>query len=188
MTTTAFRPSADLAPAPIYLTMRDGILALAPGKVGLAPSSQTPRAWGVLLEMGFAEAVVTLVALADGTTSLYFSTGGGIIGGGTHTAVAQASQALVAAAEGFLDELAPAAAFPLPGVGRVRFTVLTFSGARTAEAAEKELAAGRQPLAPLYEAGQEVLTQVRQHTIPQPGRVRRKIRVSEDSDPAPARG
>ena len=39
-----------------------------------------PDVWGVLMELGLEQGVATMVAFADGTVSLYFSGGGGIIG------------------------------------------------------------------------------------------------------------
>jgi hypothetical protein len=41
----------------------------------------------LLMETGYPEAVATLVAVADGTSSLYFSNGGGFIGVGTPAGV-----------------------------------------------------------------------------------------------------
>ena len=47
------------------------------------------------MEMAFPEGAATLVSLADGTTSMYTSTGGGVIGGGAHDAVVQAGRAFL---------------------------------------------------------------------------------------------
>ena len=69
--------------------------------------------WGVLMETGYREAAATLVALADGTASLYFSSGGGIIGGGPHASVNAAARRVVALAAGHRSELAPTSEFPL---------------------------------------------------------------------------
>ncbi len=115
------------------------------------------------MEMGRPQAVVTLVSLADGTTSLYFSNGGGILGGGEHAPVAQASKAFVSSAEPYLPAMAPAPAFPLPlpAVGEVKFYVLTFEGIFTAEAGEQELGNRQHALSPLFYHGQAVLTQIR---------------------------
>ena len=69
------------------------------------------------METGYEEAVATLVAVADGTTSLYFSNGGGVIGAGTHAAVAEASRALLETGRDALPALAPMEDPPLPDVG-----------------------------------------------------------------------
>jgi hypothetical protein len=113
------------------------------------------------METGYAEAVATLVSFANGSTSLYFSNGAGMIGGGEHESVANASRLLVATAERYLEELIPTDTFPLPAVGKVRFAVLTFAGSLTAEADEVVLNTGTHCLSPLFFTGQEVLTRLR---------------------------
>lgn len=78
---------ADYAPADVYSGLRCQVLALKPNDHGL--SDRQPFA--VLMETGYEEAVATLAVIADGTTSLYFSNGGGVIGAGQHAAVRKAS-------------------------------------------------------------------------------------------------
>lgn len=148
-------------PTPVYQSLRANILGLSPAEIGLQPSPQYPNVWGILMETGFENAPVLLMALADGTTSLYFGTGGGILGGGQQPAVAQSSRAFLAEAEQHVWRLTMTAAYPLPGVGRVRFYALTFLGAFTADVAVIDLVAGHHPLSPLYSRGQDVITQLR---------------------------
>jgi hypothetical protein len=64
--------------ADIYRDLRNKVLTLDPSKIGLS-SFGSNRVWGVVMETGYTGAVVTLVTIADGTVSLYFSNGGGII-------------------------------------------------------------------------------------------------------------
>jgi len=151
-------------PAPIYTSLRDQILSLVPAEAGIVPLPKAPHIWGVLTEMGFPNGSATLVALADGTTSMYFSGGGGIIGCGQHAAVAAAAQALVGATADHLEVLSPTTTFPLPTAGRVQFYVLTLAGARTAEADQQELAAGRHALSDLFRYSDDLVTQVRRHS------------------------
>jgi hypothetical protein len=49
--------------------------------IGVSSASSEGVPLGVLMETGYDSATVTLFALSDGTTSLYFSNGGGVIGG-----------------------------------------------------------------------------------------------------------
>ena len=114
----------------------------------------------MLMEMGLDTGTASLVAVADGTTSLYLSTGGGVIGGGGHQAVRRASEAFLDAAEAHLDRLQAIAEAPLPHTGAMRFHALTFDSLRSAEAQESELVDGRSELTPLFHAGDEVLTQL----------------------------
>jgi hypothetical protein len=67
--------------------LRERALAVAALELGLAPTAARPRVWGVVMETGHAEGGATLVVFAEGTTSLYFSNGGGIIGAGEHAIV-----------------------------------------------------------------------------------------------------
>lgn len=71
------------APVDIYKDLRHQIFSIDPASLGLTPSPSN-NVWAVLMETGYPEAVSTLVTIGDGTVSLYFSNGGGIIGVGQH--------------------------------------------------------------------------------------------------------
>jgi hypothetical protein len=148
-------------PVTIYQNLRSELLSLPPARIGIYPSEELPNVWGVLMETGYSPAVVTLVCLADGTTSLCFGNGGGVIGAEKHDAVRRATAAFIAAAETHRNKLLPAESFPLPDVDRVRFYVLTFSGTLTAEAGERELGKKTHELSALFYAGHDVITQIR---------------------------
>jgi hypothetical protein len=150
-----------MQPADIYIGLRTQLLQTDPHAVGLEPTPELPNVWGVMMEFRAANTAGTLVSLADGTTSLYFSTGGGILGGGGHPDVAAASVLLVALAERCFSRMAPASEFPLPDEGRVRFYVLTYSGTFTADVDAQELIGGRHEFSPLHLAASEVIAQVR---------------------------
>lgn len=144
--------------------LREQALMLEPGRVGLEPTPERPDVWGVLMETGYPRAVVTLVAFADGTISLYFSSGGGTLGAGGHDSVRAAAEVFLDATQAYHAAFAPAAATPAPDVGRVRFYVRTFDGTRTAEADEQDLGSGRHPLAPVFHAGHALIAAVREAT------------------------
>jgi hypothetical protein len=144
--------------------LRDQALGADAAELGLKPTSERPHIWGLLMETGYPEAVATLVVLGDGTTSLYFSNGGGMIGAGEHSAVRVASAVLLSTSESHVASFSAASATPLPGVGRVRFYVRTFDGTLTAEAAENELGEGRHALSPVFYAAHDVITAVREST------------------------
>jgi hypothetical protein len=147
-------------PAPTYLQLRSRILSLDPAEVGLTPSNTSQKVWGVLMETGYVVGTATLVALADGTTSLYYSTGGGLLGSGEYSPVAVASKALVTQAENYLQYMSSADKFPLPAVGQVWFVLLAYSDTFTIEASEKTLSTGKHPLSPLFTLGHEIMTQL----------------------------
>jgi hypothetical protein len=161
--------SGPLQPAAIYTTLRNRILSLNPSEVGIQPSEAAPNVWGVLMEIGLEEAVVTLATLVDGTTSLYYSTGGGMLGSGSYAPVAQAARGLIMEAEGRFWEMAPVEAYPLPEAGRVRFYALTYQGHYTAEASEKELGEGQHALSALFYLAHRVIGTLRQLSERQQG-------------------
>jgi len=154
-------------PAPIYLQLRERIISAAPAEIGMSPSTLLPRVWGVLTEFAYPQAIVTLVSLADGTTSLYASNGGGIIGGGQHAAVAQASKDLVAMAELHVEDMLPCTTCLLPVDGRVRFHVLAVGATYSADGDEKTVQRGGHELSPLYIAAQNVISCLRESSTQQ---------------------
>jgi len=149
------------SPHEVFLRLRGQLLEVDPAELGFSPSPRLPRIWATLMEMGLDTGTASLVAVADGTTSLYLSTGGGVIGGGEHQAVRRVSEAFLDTAEAHLDRLQPISKAPLPQTGAIRFHALTFDSLRSAEVEEGQLVDGRSELAPLFYAGNEVLTQLR---------------------------
>lgn len=157
------RETESGAPGPT-VNLRSKMLSLDPATVGLHPSAELPRVWGALMEMGFPDGAATIVTLADGTTSLYTSEGGGVIGGGEHPPVAAASRRFLVEAEATETGLSPAesANVDLPPAGIVSFVVLGYSGTQIGAADEHELASMQHPLSRLYAAGQDVITALRE--------------------------
>jgi hypothetical protein len=145
----------------VFQGLRRQVLELDPASAGLGQSAERSRLWGALMEMGFPNGVATLAALADGTTSLYTSTGGGIIGGGFHQAVAAANQAFLACVEEHITELQPDPDTAVPASGVIIIRALTYTGRLSAEAPEDDLGHGRHPLSPVFHAGHQVLSQLR---------------------------
>jgi hypothetical protein len=153
--------TASPEPAETYLQLRDRIFHLEPVRLGLAPTIDAPHVWGVLMETGYVVGTATIVSLVDGTTSLYYSTGGGLIGRGDYAPVAMASKELVVQAEKHLSHMESASEFPLPAVGQVRFSCFTYSGICSAEAAEETLKSGDHPLSPLFVLAHKTIDQLR---------------------------
>ena len=144
-----------------YLGLRSQVLGSSRATLGIAQPASAAEPWGVLMETGYEKGSATVAALADGTASIYLSNGGGFIGGHRHEAVHRAAVAMVREAVRHVQSMQPTTAFPLPEGGRTVFYVLTDSGVFTGSAAERTLGERRHALAPLFHAGQEVVTQYR---------------------------
>jgi hypothetical protein len=146
--------------------LRGKALTVTAADLQISPDEQHPRVWGVLMETGYPEAVATLATFAEGSTSLYFSNGGGIIGAGEHLTVRDASKRLLMVADRFYSHLEPATETPMPGLGRVRFYIHGFDGLRTAEADENDLGYERHPLSPVFHQAHDVIGHIRMASEP----------------------
>jgi hypothetical protein len=148
------RKKDDADPAAIFTELRDLVL--------LEPLPE-PGTWVALMEMGTAGGVASVVAASDGTTSLYTSTGGGLIGAGDHDSVAEANRAFLATIEELRAVIPATDAYPLPGEGEIRFSVRWPDGTQGSAVAEDEiLASGGHPLSAAFAAGQDVITAMRE--------------------------
>jgi hypothetical protein len=146
----------NYAPAEIYTELRTQALGVT------AEFLKTKeRTFGVIMETGYPEAVVTLVALADGSASLYFSNGGGMIGLGHHEGPAVAARSLISFADHNLSKLVTAKDIQLPEPGDTRFFVLTQGGVLSAEAKEEDLGENRHVLSPLFYSAHELISEMR---------------------------
>jgi hypothetical protein len=155
-----FRRKRESEPEPeVYSGLRQQVLRLTPDQLGNDLADAPILA--LLMETGYPEAVATLVAVADGTTSLYFSNGGGFIGAGTHAPVAEASRRWLEAARPFLPQLAAITDPAPPAKGLTQFVAVLPEGLRSDVAPEEELGEDRHPLSPLFHAGHDVITQIR---------------------------
>jgi hypothetical protein len=142
-----------------YSGLRKMVLSIAPKDIGLKPKPN--EVWGVLMETGYPKAVATLVALADGTISLYFSNGGGVVGLGGHSGPRQAAQSFLLESQQFSGQARPTTTFPLPGPTFTRFYLLTGTQVLTVEAKEDDLGHYRHPFSPLFHKGHALITEIR---------------------------
>jgi len=149
----------DKPQAEVYEGLRKQVLHLKQDQLGDAFAEAPILA--LLMETGYPEAVATLVGVVDGTSSLYFSNGGGIIGAGTHAAVAAANSRWLATGTTLLPQLSVITDPPLPGRRMTQFVAVTPLGLRGAVAPEDELGGGRHALSPFFYAAQDVITQIR---------------------------
>jgi hypothetical protein len=148
--------------ASVFTGLRHQILTLDPASIGLNPTTDRPRVWGALMDVGYPnDRWATLVALGDGTTSLYTSTGGGIIGAGTRPAVAAASAAWLSMIEQHLDLIPVTSGSRLPPSGFVTIRALVFGEQRAVEAPEDDLGHRRHPASTLFHSAHGVITELR---------------------------
>jgi hypothetical protein len=154
-------PSPAKQPSDVFTRLRAQIFETSPASIGVTVEPGSAEPWGILMEMGYPKGVATLVSFASGDASLYFSSGGGVIGGVAHESVNHAAKRFVSMAQWYVDKMKIATSRPLPGPGKVRFYVLTSQGVLTVETDEKDLGQKKSDLSPLFYAGQGVITELR---------------------------
>jgi hypothetical protein len=143
------------------VALREMLLTAKPSAFHIEATSELPHVWAALMEMRMGGVIVTLAAVADGTTSLYFSNGGGIIGGGEHESVRAANRKLLAFIDTGLDLFVPIER-PLEVMdAAVSFAVLTYDGLRGARDEQQKIVERRSPLWPAFYLGQDVITALR---------------------------
>lgn len=147
---------------PVYLNMRKIVLTIDPASQGIAPSAELPNVYGACLDWAVDDGVASVACLADGSTSLYTSFGGGIIGGGTHAPVIAANRRLLVAIERALDAFEPVTEAPLPAPGELALVACTYGGWRRATGSAEELSAGRHRAAAAFAAAQLVIGALRE--------------------------
>ncbi|HEY6253823.1 MAG TPA: hypothetical protein VI685_28025 [Candidatus Angelobacter sp.] len=148
--------------APVYMSLRNQLLQGSRAQLGLPATSAPAEPWAALMEMGTPEGTATVVAVSDGTASIYLSSGGGYIGGGQqHQAIRNACENMLGFTRQYQPLMHPTRDFPLPQAGWIVFYAVTDAGVFTAGAPEQELASRHDWLGNLYAAGQDIVTQYR---------------------------
>jgi len=145
-----------------YLSLREQALHLKRDNIGLPVPSNPKEPWAAIMDWGVTNGTATVVAISDGTASVYISSGGGFIGGGqSHEPIRKAAQKMVSVAAEIQPQMRAAQAYPLPQLGQVTFYVLTDSGVFTTNAPQEELSSHRHLLSKLGDAAQDIITQYR---------------------------
>lgn len=155
-------PAAQPAPQQNpYADMRDMALHTSRQELGIPAPAKKDEVWGSVMDWGVNDGTATVIALADGSASVYFSAGGGFIGGQSNDAVRAAAQKAVAIANRDRSAAHPASSFPLPDKGQVIFYFRTDQGVLTAVASEEELRAHKHKLSELGDATQQIIMEYR---------------------------
>lgn len=115
-----------------YAGLRSMVLGLDARKAGAEPTADLPDVYGVVVDWNVGSGFATFVALADGTASMYTSTGGGTIGAGGRPGIEAAGAALLRTAQTHLDRFERVDAPGPPVAGGVVYWVLTYAGLRAA--------------------------------------------------------
>ena len=141
--------------------LREQLFALNPKSLDIAPSEDLPRVWGFMMELFISQTWINLVCIADGTVSIYFGSGGGIIGAGEHDSIRTTARECLKKSEEILEHLKNFDPLHLQNEETIKFHVLTYDGIRSDEAKADEINSGDHYLSELHYYAQNVITEVR---------------------------
>ncbi|HET6929723.1 MAG TPA: hypothetical protein VFI45_05335 [Candidatus Acidoferrum sp.] len=145
-----------------YAGLRAQILNWKCPQVGSSGADRPGNPCAVAMDWAVTTGVATVVAVSDGTASIYYSSGGGSIGGGyARPAIRDAALHAVSIAGKFLDSMQLTDNFPLPEREGVIFYVVTDTGVFTAKASVELLTTNRHPLSELGNSMQTIVTEYR---------------------------
>jgi hypothetical protein len=149
-------------PAPLAIDRRELSAALRAQVFNIrfadvGGSARASGLYGAMVETALADAVVSVVALADGSVSLYVSDGSGCIGCGTHADVRVAAADFLQAADHVLTQSKATDDFVAPVADQVRVFLLTESGVRSLHAPLSDVRRSASPLGQAYFAALSLL-------------------------------
>jgi len=149
----------------MFQKLREMALAMSAEKLGVSAAEPVV---GIVMDLSAPGGFASVTSFVTGEASIYFSSGGGFIGGGAHASIQKAATAFVAEAAKALQRFKPATATPLPALGLTTFYIVMANGLMTASEREQTLGEGRSELSPLFYAGQNVITAYREWNEAQP--------------------
>jgi hypothetical protein len=130
---------------------------------GLAPGSRPTQPFAVVADWGLPEGTTTVIAIADGSASVYRSNRGGSIGGGqSHESIRNAALETVKLADDVQPIMRSTKEYPPAQRGQVNFYVVTDAGVYAATASEDDLAGGHSPFSKLGDSAQAIITAYRE--------------------------
>jgi hypothetical protein len=141
--------------------LRKMVLTTPPEQLAFSPDEEYPQIYGVLTDWRIGEDTASILAMRDGSASLYTTSTFGIIGGQGHEKVRAAAQRCVRVGRKFVARSVKTSEFPYPEDGQVYFFLLGYEGVRLCKADEKAARRGSDVIGELFAAAQDVLTELR---------------------------
>jgi hypothetical protein len=146
--------------AEVYRDMRSMALSMTRAKLEIGEEVSS-GVYSLIMETGYEEGVASLVAMGDGSASIYFSNGGGIIGIGESANAKITCLDLIADSSNYIKYANKTESTPLPRRGETIFYFLTQSGVLQYNEQEETLGNNRSPLSNLFYAAHQLITEAR---------------------------
>jgi len=145
---------------PIFTEMREMAFTITPEQINISDLNEND-AFAVFMESGYPDTIMSLRCIGDGSISLYFSNGGGMIGIGEHEAARSEGLKLIEMAKEYLEKGKNVETNILPKNGETYFYIRTKLGNYLIQDIEDKLGNNKSECSPLFYQAQNVITQAR---------------------------
>jgi hypothetical protein len=126
-------------------------LTKSPAKVGFAPDKQYPKVYGVVVDLHMiAKGTFSIVAMRDGTATVYTTFTPTVTKGLASEGVRKAAEQCVETANQYYDRCLPVSHYPYPEPRTINFYLLTYDGVRLCVGDEGGGPRGTDPMYDLY--------------------------------------
>ena len=139
--------------------LRNKILQAKSEDLNIQLDSSASRVWGAVTDIAMQTGSVCLVALIDGSASLYFSTGGAIQSGVGDDKIRDAATNYARLCNKFISNAKRIREYPLPKPGEITFYMLTDNGVYSASVQKSELVNGQNILSPMFFAANNLVSE-----------------------------
>jgi len=141
--------------------LRNLAFTATPEQLGLLLPIDKTIVFGIVMDWGMNSGIATTVSYQTGDASLYFSSGGGVIGGGQHENVNIAARKFVELAQIYLEKTIKTETIVLPKKDEVKFYLLTNNGIFVGEEQMRNFENKSSEWLDLFEEGNKVITELR---------------------------
>ncbi len=145
-----------------YVGLRQHAIEVKPEHIGFNPETEGWKVYGVVMETNYNGDIVTFISLADGSTSIYFSSGGGIIGLGEDEFTHMLSERLLGVANREYKKITPSDGISYPEVGNTAISLMTASGVLSVEDKEEEFGEGRHSFSNVFHCCHDIISHARE--------------------------
>jgi len=144
-----------------YVGLRNMALHTTPSEMGIDLGADPFGIYGVVMDLHLPHGTISLVCFLNGDTSMYTSTGGGILGGGRHDMIKTATITFVQMARSYLKHTVKTESAELPDDSNLQFCFLTVSGIFIAQESFALIDNNQSVWRPLFDKANEVVTALR---------------------------
>lgn len=144
-----------------YRELRNLALQTRPKDLGLSFQSPKKTVFGIVMDWDVQNGTASVISFITGDASIYFSSGGGIIGGGTHDNVKAKAIEFVEKAQLLIDKTSMTNLTPLPADNNVIFYMITNKGIYSIQEDLDNISNHSSVWIDLFLTGNEVITELR---------------------------